>query len=374
MTSVEDDRELPLTGLEVLDLGALLPGPFCTAMLADLGADVTRIEAPSGDYMRGIPGDSFAQVNRNKTGLVLDLREPGGRDECRRMARSAAVVVEGFRPGVAARLGVGYGDLSTGRDDLIYCSISGFGQEGPDRLAPGHDLTYLAASGVLSLPGHWGEEPQRPGVPVSDLMAGSFAAIAILASLEQRRRSGKGAHLDIAIADVALAMAAVRGTHDRGEDSADRAQNHLVPTNDLFRTADAVTLAVAAVEEPFWRSLRTVLARFDARVEDERYDTAEGRRHHGDALKEILVRVFASRTAEEWMTDFAGLDVPVHRVATVAEAISAAQDAGRGVVCERDGIRYVPFPVKRDRVPMSSIRMGVPGPPANSPRQPQEAL
>jgi CoA:oxalate CoA-transferase len=256
--TINETPALPLADIEVLDLSPLLPGPFCGQLLANLGANVIRLEPPGGDWTRSVPNDAFVVANRGKRSLVLDLKEPRAQKALAKVAAGVDVVLEGFRPGVARRLGADRATLSADNPGLVYCSISGFGQAGPDAQRPGHDVVYLAAGGALDYSGHWGAPAARAGVPASDLAAANYAAIAILAALHERAVTGAGCHLDVSLTDVALSLASVRAGSQlaiRGETNL-----HLFPTNDLFEAADGVVLAIAAVEENFWRGLREVIS------------------------------------------------------------------------------------------------------------------
>ena len=202
---------LPLAGLRILDLSWLLPGPFASLLLADLGADVVKVERPqSGDYLRDILPSMFELVNRGKRSIAIDLKDPASLAEFRRLVATADIVMEGFRPGVADRLGVGYDALSAVKPDLVYLSISGYGQTGPYADMPGHDINYLAAAGALSVPAVWGEPPRRSGLPVADLASAMYAALNIVAAIRRRDQTGEGSRIDIAIADSALHWSQVR--------------------------------------------------------------------------------------------------------------------------------------------------------------------
>jgi crotonobetainyl-CoA:carnitine CoA-transferase CaiB-like acyl-CoA transferase len=339
--------------VRVLDLSQLLPGPFCTQMFGDLGADVVKVEPPRGDGARALRSDLFATANRNKTVIALDLKKSEGLSACLELAAQADVVVEGFRPGVVDRLGVGYADVAAVNPSVVYCSITGFGATGPRRGRPGHDANYLAAGGALAYPGHWLAPPARSGLPVADLAASCYAAIAILAALVERGRGGTGGHLELAMSDAALAFASVRG--GRRLDIAGSERAHLWPTNEIFTAADGVALAVGAVEEQFWSELRTVLCEMEPALGDARFDSEEGRRRDGDELKRLLDGAFAQRPAAVWMELLADHDVPVNPVVTLAEAADEAQRQ-RGIVEEADGERHVLFPVLRDGAPMARLR------------------
>jgi alpha-methylacyl-CoA racemase len=348
----------PLADLRVLDFSVLLPGPFCTALLADLGADVIKIEAPGGDPARELGDGIHGVANRNKRSVAADLKTDEGRATCLRLAANADVVVEGFRPGVVDRLGVGYADIRRVNRSVVYCSVSGFGQHGPWRSRSGHDLTFLAASGALSFSSHWGEPPRRSGVPVADLAASTLATIAILASLRERDRTGQGCYLDAAIADAALAFISPRGGPDFALGADD--QRSAYPTNDLFETADGELLAVSVVETKFWQRFRRTVLPYAPELGNARFDSPADRRRHGDELKAILVAMFAGRTAAQWLALFADVDVAVQPVRTVAEAAHAEQTATRHIVQCCQGVEQVVFPVLRDDRPLGRLRSPAP--------------
>lgn len=329
-------------------------------MLADLGADVIKVEGPGGDPARHLRDGIYAAANRNKGSVTADLKTDEDRIACLRLAESADVVVEGFRPGVASRLGIGYEDVVRRNPAVVYCSISGYGQNGPWRTKGGHDLTFLASSGALSFSAHWGEPPRRSGVPVADLAASTFATIAILASLRERDRTGQGGHLDVAIADAALAFISPRSGPNfllRNED-----RHSAYPTNDVFETADVDLLAVSAVEPQFWARLRDTLMPYAPELADSRFDNADDRHCNGDELKTILARVFRSQTAGHWLQLFADVDVAVEPVITVAEAAHSAQTTTRGIVQTCQNEEQVVFPVLRNGQPLAQFRSRAPEP------------
>lgn len=354
MTDQDDDG--PLAGVRVLDVSQLLPGPWAAQVLADLGADVTKVEPPGGDGGRAIRGDVFTVSNRNKRGVVLDLKSDEGRSAFLDLARDADVLVEGYRPGVVDRLGIGYDQVSAVNPRIVYCSITGFGQgKGPDRQTPGHDLNYLAASGALSFPGHWGEDARRPGVPMADLASSSFAVVAILAALHDRDRRGRGCHLDVSMTDVMTAWASARGGSRLVREADDR--RHLYPTNDVFSTADGQRLALGAVEDGFWEATRQALAEVEPRLADERF---ADRKRYPDEVHRLVRDAFAELTLAEWRDRLAGTNVPVTPVRSLTEVADAAVAAGDELVQEKDGERHVVFPVRRDGAVMGRLRSASP--------------
>lgn len=334
----------PLEGVRVLDFSLLLPGPFATLTLADLGADVVKIEPPSGDFARRIPFAMFRMANRNKRSLALDLKHPEAKRVIARLAEWADVAIEGFRPGVAERLGIGPKALAAINPRLVYCSLSGYGQSGPARDVPGHDLNYLAAAGALVLAGHWTEPPRRSGLPVADLAGGCYAAIAILAALHERQRTGRGVALDLSLAEAAMSFAAIR----HGLDLDRVTRDHLWPTNDLFETADGAWIALGIVEEHFWQNFVAAARDLAPDLADARYGSEPARRREGDALAARMRETMRRRSAEDWLERFRRHDVPAQRVLTPAEASRSAQIATREMVLERDGERHIPFPVWAD--------------------------
>ena len=347
-----------LQGLRVLDFSALLPGPFATQILADLGADVIKVEPPRGDNARHMPMEMFRMANRNKRSISLDLKHPDSRPAVIALTQWAEVVVEGFRPGVTERLGISPLQLAELNERLVYCSISGYGQSGPLEQMPGHDLNYMAAGGALSLKGRWlDERPTRSGLPVSDVAGSSYAAIAILAALRKRDRDGKGSYIDIALADAALSFTALR----RGLDIDNPERLHLYPTNDLFETADGRTIVLGLVEEVFWQNFRQLLGAETPALNDPRYDDETSRRRHGDELSRLMAEVVRRRTGQQWLDLLLPHDVPVQLVLTPREAAHSEQTRHRRTVRDIHGELHIPFPAVVDGEPAGASRSAAPG-------------
>lgn len=255
VTSASPAQAAPLAGVRVLDLTRLLPGPMCTLHLADLGAEVIKIEdTGAGDYAAPAVREL---VNRNKLGLRLDLKQPAGLAVLQRLAREADVLVEGFRPGVMARLGAGYPALAAINPRLVYCSLTGYGQTGPLRDAAGHDLNYAGLAGVAEQIGQPGQPPALSNVPVADLLGGSMTAVmGILAALFDAQRTGLGRHVDIAVADGVLAHAvlplAAVNTQGRTSPVGQGKLTGALPCYAVYTAACGGHLAVAALEKKFW--------------------------------------------------------------------------------------------------------------------------
>ncbi|MGE5088350.1 MAG: CaiB/BaiF CoA transferase family protein [Candidatus Levyibacteriota bacterium] len=352
----------PLAGVRVLDFSLLLPGPFATVILADLGADVAKIEPPGGDFARQMPVAMFRMANRNKRSVVLDLKHAEAGAVVERLARWADVAIEGFRPGVADRLGIGYEALSQHNPRIVYCSLSGYGQDGPASVAPGHDLNYLAAAGALVLPGHWSEPPRRSGLPVADLAGGSYAAIAILSALHERSHRGKGVYLDLSLAEAALSFTQLR----HGLDLDVPTRLHLYPTNDLFETADGQAIALGIVEQHFWEGFVAAACDLAPDLRDPRYADEPRRRSHGDALAARLREVMRRRSAADWLARFEAHDVPAQLAVSPAKASRSAQVTAREMVMERDGERHVPFPVRANGRRGAALHATAPDPGADT--------
>src|SRR3954467_2728314 len=232
---------LPLAGVRVVDFSMFVPGPFCSALLADLGAEVIKVEQPRGDPGRSYVPVQFHSENRNKRSVSLDLKNPSSKAVVERLIGQCDIVLEGFRPGVAKRLSIDFETLKKHKPDLIYCSISGYGQTGPWRERPGHDVNYVAAAGALAFPGHWLKAPARSSLPVADMGGGASAAVTVLASLHERTQTGKGAYLDLSLFETAFFWAAMRHSLDPNVDP----RAHIFPVNDVFETADGKRLRPA---------------------------------------------------------------------------------------------------------------------------------
>ena len=348
----------PLDGVRVLDLSRLLPGPVCTLHLADLGADVVKLEdTGAGDYARSLglaptgdgraPSDApsafFRMVNRNKRSLALDLKAPAGRDAFLRLAQRADVIVESFRPGVVDRLGVGYAAVAALNPRIVYCSITGYGQTGPYRDRPGHDVNYLGYAGVLDQTGTGGGPPALSNLQVADLLGGAMnASTAILAALFGASRTGNGSHVDVAMTEGSLAhnIFALHAIETLGHVQA-RGADLLtggVPCYGVYATEDGRYLAVGALEGKFWRALCEALDRPDLVTGQ----LATGRA--GTAVRQQLAAIFAQHSQAHWVERLAGIECCVTPVLSLDEALSDAQVRARGmIVSGADGIRqYAP--------------------------------
>ncbi|HWN97786.1 MAG TPA: CaiB/BaiF CoA-transferase family protein, partial [Blastocatellia bacterium] len=263
-----------LDGIRILDLSRMLPGPYCSMMLGDLGAEVIKVEEPRiGDPTRHtrplVNGQSaaFALVNRNKKSIAIDLKQPDGRDLFLKLASTADCVLEQFRPGVVERLGIGYPAVSEINPRIVYCSLTGFGQDGPHRDRSGHDLNYLALSGVLGLTTDERGKPVIPGVQVADLAGGMIAAFAILAALLARERTGRGQYVDVSMFDVMVSMLPVPAAHHFAGKTMPVGGKYVLsgayPFYSVYETSDQEFMTLGALEPKFWANFCKTVGRED---------------------------------------------------------------------------------------------------------------
>ncbi|HXE49644.1 MAG TPA: CaiB/BaiF CoA-transferase family protein [Ramlibacter sp.] len=328
-SSSSTSSRAPLAGVRVLDLTRLLPGPMGSLHLADLGADVIKVEdMGAGDYANA---SVRALLNRNKRAIRIDLKQPAGAATLLRLCRDADVLIEGFRPGVMERLGVGYAAAAAVNARLVYCSLSGFGQTGPLRDMPGHDINYCALAGVTHQIGS-SEGPALSNLPVADLLGGSMMAVmGILAALFDATRTGRGRHVDVAMADGVLAHAVLplAALNQDGE-VPPTGQGNLtgaLACYGTYRTADGRHVAVGALERKFWDALCRRLERGDlaARHRTGNADTEA-------SVRQELTAIFASRPLAHWSALFADGEACVTPVLRLDEALSHPQFQARGMV------------------------------------------
>ena len=329
-----------LDGIRVLDLTRVLSGPYATLLLADLGAQVWKVEHPQGGDetrrlapQRGGESHYFMSVNRNKTSLAIDLKTPRGREIVLDLATRADVVVENFRPGVADRLGLGYADVAARNPRAVYCSISAFGQDGPAARRTAYDVAVQALGGLMSLTGEPGRPPVRAGVPIADLAAGTLADLGILAALLQRERTGAGQHIDAAMLDGMLSLLSYFAGRFllTGEEVGAVGAGHpsAVPYG-LYPTRDG-QIVLATLAEHFWPRLCTVLelpepAR-DASLEDN-----AGRVAHRALVERLVCEALQKRTTAEWEVLLLAADIPHAPVLSVGQALRQPQVVSRGLV------------------------------------------
>ncbi len=294
---------LPLEGVVVLDLTRLLPGPYCSMILADLGARVIKVEPPPpGDYMREFEpklkreSAFFYAVNRNKESISLDLKDPKDRETFLRLASRVQVVMEGFRPGVMDRLGLGYQELRERNPALVYCAITGFGQNGPYRDRPGHDINYIAMGGVLDQLGARGGPPVVPTIQIADLSSAFWAAIGILAGVIKARATGEGTFVDVSMMDTVLSWLPIHFVQYAATGHAPTRGDFLLgggfPCYRVYETLDGQYVTLGALEEKFWRVFCEAVGREDLLP------------HQFSQDPQVIAQVedlFRSRTLEEWL-------------------------------------------------------------------------
>ncbi|MBW1810090.1 MAG: CoA transferase [Deltaproteobacteria bacterium] len=329
------ENSSPFSGLRILDLTRQFPGPLATMMLGDLGADVIKIEDPqNGDLMRFLPpfkngiGAGFLSLNRSKRSLTLNLKDPKGKELFLKLAAQSDLVVEGFRPGVIERLGIGYQKLKRVRPDIILCSISGYGQTGPYRLRAGHDINYCSKAGVSGASGDSQGAPALLGVQVADVGGGTWQALAaIMAALFQRERTGQGQWLDVSMTDgVLTTMFLALQEVLAGEPAPARGQAPLtggLPGYGIFETADGKYMAVGAIEPHFFAALCEAVG--CSHLKDEGFSLGSS----GQKVKQELAAAFRKKTRQEWVAVFEPVDACVEPVLEGAEVLADAQLAAR---------------------------------------------
>jgi len=349
---------LPLEGTRVLSMAEQLPGPYCTMLLGDLGAEVILLERPgTGDPARMIPA-FLSILGRNKKSITANLKSEKGREICYKLAARSDVFLEGFRPGVLKRLGADYESIRKINPRIIYCSISGYGQDGPYQDRPGHDLSYQATAGLLANYIESGNFPAGPGVAIADLSSAMFATIGILAALRARDRFGVGQYVDVSMTDGLVSwMSAALGIYLNMGSSLQAVARE--PAYGVFQAKDEkyLTLSIAH-EDHFWRNLCHAIGK------DELAELPREQRHlRKDELVAMLRGALATKTRDEWVELLTKADVPCGPVYTLEEVVSDPQILHRGMIVEVDGpegrVKQVAHPIKFSETP-AQIRMLLP--------------
>jgi crotonobetainyl-CoA:carnitine CoA-transferase CaiB-like acyl-CoA transferase len=353
----------PLAGLRVLDLSRILAGPFATMVFADLGADVVKVEdPPRGDDTRewappyqGDQSAYFLSVNRNKRGIAVDLKSDAGREIAQRLADDADVLVENFRPGAAARLGLGYPELSARNPRLIYASISGYGQTGPYAEQPGYDVIAQALGGVVSVTGEADREPVRVGTPVADLGAALWAVVGVLAALHARNAGGRGDWVDISLLDGQIAWLTyiAGGYFATGEVPRRYGSAHptIVPYQ-AVRTSDGY-LMVAVANDSLWQRFAPVIG-LPELAHDPRFATNPDRVVHRAELIPLIEAALVTRRSVEWADELSRVGVPAGAINTIDVALAHPQVIARDMVLTTEHpsagtLRMTGSPVKLTR-------------------------
>jgi crotonobetainyl-CoA:carnitine CoA-transferase CaiB-like acyl-CoA transferase len=355
----------PLDGLTVIDLTRVLSGPYCTMLLADMGARVIKIEQPGrGDDTRGwgppfVGSESayFLSINRNKESLTLDLKRDAGRALLERLLARADVLVENFRPGTMQRLGLGYDALAPRYPSLVYCSISGFGQTGPRRDQPGYDAVIQGEGGLMSITGEQHGPPLRLGVAISDIVSGMFAAQGIAMALLARHRTGRGQHVDIGMLDSTAALLTYQAAiyFATGTSPARLGNRHptIVPY-ETFPAADG-DLVLAVGNDELWRAFCRATG-LTALADDPRFATNRARVQHYDALKPQLDARLRAHTRAEWIERLAAEGVPCGSVRAIADVLTDPQLDARDMIAAVEHatlgpLRTLGLPIKLSDTP-----------------------
>lgn len=334
----ESGTQRPLTGVRVLEFGHVAAGPYAASLLADLGADVVKLESPLGDQMRLWPpiavdqhekfSHNFASLNRNKRSVLADLRDGDQRKQVQALAAKADVLVQNYRPGVLDKLGMGFDDVSRGHRGLVYCSISGFGEQSPYADRAAYDVVIQGMSGLMSITGEPGGPPVKSGVPVADFLTGLYAAYTISALLPQVAESGKSVHLDCPMLDCTLAASALQTSEywGTGRDPVPLGSAH--PRNapyQAFRGSDRY-FVVAAGSQKLWETVCSITGT-EHLLKDARFADQQGRATHQMALAEILQSVFDLKPASHWVAELAEQGVPTSFVNSFGEVLADAHVA-----------------------------------------------
>ena len=330
----------PLEGVRVIEFCQIAAGPFCGMLLADYGAEVTKVEPPDGDAMRQWPpitqgfSENFASINRGKRSVVLDLKDAASRDAARELVLASDVLVENSRPGVMARLGLGWDWFGPRRPSLVYCSISAFGQDGPRGAEGGFDLTIQAASGVMSVTGEPDGAPVKAGVPLVDFGAGLYAAFTIAAMLARVRAGGPGGQVDVAMFATTIAMSALQTSEHFGTGRNPRKLGSAHPRNapyQAYRAADG-WFAIAAGNDKLWRQVCEIAGTPEL-LADARFASPTLRAANQEALRDLLEARFVRDRVAAWLGRFAPAGVPAAPINGYAEALADPQAAHLGLVC-----------------------------------------
>ena len=338
---------LPLSGVRVVEFCQVLAGPYCGMLLADLGAEVIKVEPPEGDMMRQWPpitegsgggySENFASINRNKRSVVLDLKDPAQKQAARQLILSADVVLENNRPGVMDRLGLGYESFRAEKPGLVYCSISAFGQSGPRSSEGGFDVTVQAMSGIMSVTGEPDGAPVKCGVPVSDVGTGLYAALTVVSILRRVSGGGPGAHIDASMLGCSLGMAALQTSEFFGTGNDPKKLGSAHPRNapyQAFKAADG-HFVIAAGNNKLWEAVTRVVDRPDL-LADPRFATTQLRAANQVALKDLLEVEFAKNGVDHWLGAFEKAGVPQGRINTYSQILADPQVAHMGWVEEME--------------------------------------
>jgi formyl-CoA transferase len=352
-----------LAGVRVLDVTQVMAGPYCAMQLCDMGADVIKVEPPDGDSTRRMAGGvghesaAFNAVNRGKRGIVLNLKSPSGREALIRLAARADILIENYRPGVMQGLGLDYETLSADHPELIYASVSGYGQSGPDRHKGGFDLVAQGVTGLMSITGDPGGSPIKIGVPITDLGAALFATSAILAALYHRSRTGRGQYIDTSLVDAGVAMSVWEATEYFSSNAPPAPMgtaHRMSAPYQAIRCADGY-ITIAAANDRLFRRLCELLERPDWFNHPD-YADDTGRVRHRATLARDIERVTEQRPRRHWLDLFEANGLPCGPINDYAQVFADPHIRARGLVVETDHptlgrIRTIGTPVKMSATP-----------------------
>lgn len=361
------DDTLPLAGIRVLDLTRMFAGPYGGEILADLGAEVIKVEEPRiGDPTRSnIPfikkeSTYFMALNRGKKSVVLNLKTPEGRDTLLDLVAKSDVLIENYRVGVMDRLGLSYADLRKRNPHIVLCSISGYGKTGPLKDKISFDLVNQAMAGTMAITGEEDRPPVRIGLPVGDLNGGIFSAVVILAALQGRRRTGKGAAIDLGLHDLLISLLGYMGQLYLLTGESPRpvgsGHHHIAPYG-AFEASDGYVV-VAAFTQGFWAKFARTIGRPEL-IEDPRFVTIDTRKDHKEELNALIAPIMLTKTIDEWLVELEAGDVPCARVASVGEVLTSPQAIAREIVFDFEHpsvgkVRTVGTPFRADGRPWRS--------------------
>jgi len=317
-----------LSGIKIVDLSIQIPGPYCSMILADLGAEVIKIEQPGiGDFARALP-DLFNGINRNKKSVILELKSPKGKEILYKLVVQADIVLEGFRPGVAKKLDIDYATLTGINPRIIYCAISGYGQDGPYKNISGHDINYQGISGLLSLTEDLKASADLSGLPLADIAGSMFATISILTALVNRAKTGTGQYIDVSMAAGVFSWAgASLFTALKGLDNS---ESLYIPHYGIFKTKDNKFITLGIIhEQHFWENLCAVIDLGEMKSLNLMERIAQR-----EEVLDALQAAFKTKTREEWLTLLHEADVPCSPVLTIEESFSDPQIMHRNMVFE----------------------------------------
>ena len=352
----------------MLDLTQVMAGPYCAMLLADMGARVIKVEPPRGDSTRHMAGATghesaaFNAVNRGKLGVVLDLRRDDARAAFRRLASTADILVENFRPGVMAKLGLDYRALAVENPHLIYASISGYGQTGPWAGKGGFDLVAQGVSGIMSVTGEPGRPPVKAGIPVTDLGAGLFALSGILAALHYRDRTGRGQHIDTSLGDAGLALSVWEATEyfgGRGVPGPLGSAHRMSAPYQAVRCADG-HITLGAANQKTFEKVAEVLGHPEW-ITDPRFASDTTRVTHRETLAAAIEAVTTTDTREAWLTRLEGAGIPCGPILDYAEAFDQPQALAREMALDVEHpvlghLRTIGTPIKMSETPLDPTR------------------